>query len=434
VTQRKVVLCVDDERIVLSGLRDQLRRAFGAGLLVELAESGEEGLEVIEELREDGDSVALVISDQLMPGMRGEAFLAEVHKRDPRALNILLTGQASADAVGAAVNNARLYRYIAKPWSESDLVLTVREALRSYDQAREIERQEAEARRAHQASLRFVPREFLALLGRDALVDVRFGDHVLRPMHILFTDMREYTARMETLAAADAFSFINEYVQRLDACIRRRGGFVGNLEGDAVLALFPGDADDAVAAGVDCHREIQRFSDELQASGARPVGMGAGVNSGPLLLGTVGGEDRLKCDVVGDAVNLASRVESLTKKYGTPMLISGSTRAELKQPRELRHVDRVQVKGKRQAVDLYEVLDALPDDLRQRRVQTRALFEEGGRLLRAGDLAGAGAQLRRVVDEDPDDSAARLLAARCQRFDQGGLPDDWSGVVRLDHK
>lgn len=423
-SERLVILCVDDERIVLSGLRDQLRRAFGRELLLETAESGEEGIEVMDELDEDGQTLALVISDQLMPGMRGEAFLAEVHRRDPRILTILLTGQASADAVGAAVNQAKLYRYIAKPWDEHDLVLTVRGALDSYRQARDIEAKEAEARLAHQASLRFVPREFLGLLGRERLVDVRFGDHVVRDMHIFFSDMRSYTTLMEKQTAAEAFAFINDYLQRMEAPIRDHGGFICNVEGDAVLALFPGTADRAVQAGIASHRALDLLNGQRHAAGQTAVRMGVGLNTGRLLLGTVGGEERLQCDVVGDAVNLASRVESLTKTYGTRMMISGHTAAGLTQPVELRLVDRVKVKGKHEAVDLYEALDAWPAPWHARRLESRETFEAGGQALRQGDLDQALTCFREVMRHDPEDRAAVLLASRCQRYQQDGLPTD----------
>ncbi len=433
-TPRLAVLCVDDESVVLRSLRDQLRRAFPTGVQVEVAESGEEGLEVLEELAAAGQELALVISDQLMPGMRGETFLAKVHALQPKALKVLLTGQATADAVGKAVNEASLYRYISKPWEEQDVTLTVRGALSSYTQAREIERQEAEARRAHKASLRFVPREILALLGRERLWDVRFGDHVIRPMHVLFSDMRGYTNLVESKTTSEAFAFVNEYLQRLEAPVRAHAGFVCDVEGDAVLALFPGTADDALRAGISSHRAIEAFNEERALAGEAPIRMGVGVHSGPLLLGTLGGAERLQCSVVGDAVNLSSRVESLTKMYGARMLVTDATVAQLQAPVALRQVDRVQVKGKSEAVDLYEVLEALEPARRARRLETRGDFEAAGRHLRSGALELAYAAFLEVLRADPDDPASVLLASRCQRYQREGLPRDWDGVERLDHK
>jgi signal transduction histidine kinase len=131
---RLAILCVDDEEVVLESLKEQLKRFFGKTYDIEVAESSEDALTTLTELAADQIQVALIISDQIMPGMKGDALLIEVHRRYPRMLKILLTGQANADAVGNAVNQANLYRYIAKPWDETDLSLTVTEALRRYEQ------------------------------------------------------------------------------------------------------------------------------------------------------------------------------------------------------------------------------------------------------------------------------------------------------------
>lgn len=136
---KPVILCVDDESIVLKGLQSQLSRQFGSDYVIELAESGEEALEIIDELLQDDISIPLVISDQLMPGMKGNELLKAIHKKSQQTLKILLTGQADATAIGDAVNHAQLYRYISKPWNLSDLILTVSEALKSYDKDRQLE-------------------------------------------------------------------------------------------------------------------------------------------------------------------------------------------------------------------------------------------------------------------------------------------------------
>ena len=135
---KQAILCVDDEALVLTSLRDQLVRYFGSQQRIELAESGEEALEVIEELKTEGFELPIIITDQIMPGMKGDELLTAVHERYPKALKIFLTGQADAQAVGNAVNRANLYRYLSKPWDEEDLRLTVGTALQSYDQEKEL--------------------------------------------------------------------------------------------------------------------------------------------------------------------------------------------------------------------------------------------------------------------------------------------------------
>lgn len=126
------IICVDDEPFVLESLKEQLKRYFGTRYYIEVAQSGEEALEIVEDLQEEGIDVPLIISDQIMPGMKGDELLIQLHDRYPKMLKIMLTGQASAEAVGRVVNAANLYRYIAKPWDETDLSLTVTEALGRY--------------------------------------------------------------------------------------------------------------------------------------------------------------------------------------------------------------------------------------------------------------------------------------------------------------
>ena len=138
---KPAIVCVDDERIILIALETQLYHHLGSDYDIELAESGEEALEIFAELQADGVEIPLIISDQIMPGMKGDELLIKIHAQYPKTLKILLTGQASAEAVGNAVNAANLYRYIAKPWDAADLCLTVTEALRSYAQDKQLAEQ-----------------------------------------------------------------------------------------------------------------------------------------------------------------------------------------------------------------------------------------------------------------------------------------------------
>ena len=128
------IICVDDDSGILSSLEEQLSRHFGDECDIELASNAAEAMELCAELIDEGIHVPIVISDQQMPGMQGDKLLARIHALTPNALTILLTGQSSVEAIRNAVNEANLYRFIAKPWNEADLVLTVREALRRYEQ------------------------------------------------------------------------------------------------------------------------------------------------------------------------------------------------------------------------------------------------------------------------------------------------------------
>lgn len=138
---KEAIICVDDERIILSSLGKQLKRNLGQTYNIELASSGQEVIELCAELEAEGISIALIISDQIMPKMSGDELLIKLHATYPQALKILLTGKAGANSVGNIVNAAALYRYIAKPWDETDLILTVKEALRRYGQEQKLAEQ-----------------------------------------------------------------------------------------------------------------------------------------------------------------------------------------------------------------------------------------------------------------------------------------------------
>ena len=126
---KPVILCVDDERMVLDSLRAQLVAAFGDDYIYEGAEDAEEALEVINDLEEDDVNVVLIISDWLMPGIRGDELLIEIHKKYPNVIKIMLTGQADEEAIDRAKTQANLHRCLSKPWSEADLLATIKSGL-----------------------------------------------------------------------------------------------------------------------------------------------------------------------------------------------------------------------------------------------------------------------------------------------------------------
>ncbi len=119
---KKAILCVDDERIILTSLRDQITHHFGGRYLCELAESADEALEVIEELTEEDVSILIIVSDWLMPSMKGDEFLIRVHQQFPGIVKVLLTGYADEEAIQRTREKANLHSYIPKPWDEETLI------------------------------------------------------------------------------------------------------------------------------------------------------------------------------------------------------------------------------------------------------------------------------------------------------------------------
>ncbi|MDG2990718.1 diguanylate cyclase [Candidatus Synechococcus calcipolaris G9] len=138
---KPVVICVDDEPAVLESLRIELRRALGDECIIETAEGAEDALSLMAELKQEDCEIALVLSDYIMPDLKGDELLGRVHEMSPGTLKIMLTGQANLEAVSNALKLSKLYRYISKPWNPEDLKLTVLDAVHSYLQDRKIDEQ-----------------------------------------------------------------------------------------------------------------------------------------------------------------------------------------------------------------------------------------------------------------------------------------------------
>jgi len=128
--EKGVLMCVDDEVIVLTALKDQLRRAYGSDFVVEVAESAEEALELLDELSEQGHTVLVIVSDWLMPGMKGDEFLVQAHQRFPTVVKIMLSGHAEQSAVDRVRRDAGLHEFLSKPWNAAELVESINLGLR----------------------------------------------------------------------------------------------------------------------------------------------------------------------------------------------------------------------------------------------------------------------------------------------------------------
>ena len=126
---KPIILCVDDEKIILESIKQQLKDEFGQSYQYEFADSAEDAMELLEELEDDNEEILVIVSDWLMPGKKGDEFLIDVHKRYPSIMKIMLTGQADNEAIERAKTQARLHRCLQKPWNEEDLVETIKSGL-----------------------------------------------------------------------------------------------------------------------------------------------------------------------------------------------------------------------------------------------------------------------------------------------------------------
>jgi hemerythrin len=295
---------------------------------------------------------------------------------------------------------------------------------------------------------RFVPREFLHFLSIDNVRAVRLGMQTERKMTILFADIRNFTGLSETMTPQENFDFMNSYLSQMEPMIVPFRGLIDKYIGDAIMALFPESTDDAVQGALAMLGRLEIYNKGRARAGYRPIQIGIGVNTGIVMLGTVGGIGRMEGTVISDAVNLASRLEQMSKTYGVPFLISEHTLHSLEDPTryKIRFLARRRVKGKQEAQSVYEVFDADPPSMRAAKLRTRKRFEEALAFYFVGDIFRARTRLVRCLEEAPDDAPARFYLTRCDEFLRSGrtegieeneLTQTWSeeyscGVAEID--
>ncbi|NJN67571.1 MAG: AAA family ATPase [Chloroflexaceae bacterium] len=298
-----------------------------------------------------------------------------------------------------------------------------------------------EAALNHQVALtsaysRFVPREILQFLGKESIIQVNLGDQIQQDMTVLFSDIRDFTALSEQMTPQENFNFINAYLGRVSPIIRDHRGYIDKYIGDAIMALFPEQPDDAIQAAIAMQQEVAVYNQHRANSGYQPISIGIGLHTGNVMLGTVGEAQRMEGTVISDTVNLASRLEGLTKVYGVSILVSERMLFSLHRPNRYTFyfLDQVKVKGKREPVSVFEILDGSPAEVLERKLKTRSDFEHGLFHYHGQEFHEAIQSFKRVLMVDPDDRAAQLYLQRATNFIEYGVPVDWEGVAALTEK
>ncbi len=244
---------------------------------------------------------------------------------------------------------------------------------------------------------KFVPEKFRELLGKDSITDLALGDAESKEFSVLFCDIRSFSINSEMMTAKENFDFVNVIFGIAGPVIREHGGFVDKYIGDAVMALFE-SPDDAVQAGIRIYHDVVLDPSVAERLNVRDINIGVGIHTGIARIGIVGEEERLSGTVISDTVNLSSRLESLTKIYHTAMIISKDTIDRMKDPDSLnkRYIGMVQVAGVNDVTALYEILDCLGDDERERRTANKEDFREAVRLFHLGRREEAVSILKEI--------------------------------------
>jgi two-component system sensor histidine kinase ChiS len=408
-------LVVDDELINVQVLTNYLSLQ---NYRVAQAFDGHEALEALSESKPD-----LILLDIMMPKMSGYEVCQKIRAQYPthELPIVLLTAKNQvSDLVAGFESGAN--DYLTKPFNKNELLARVRTHLR--------------LAKINVAYGRFVPHEFLRFLERESIVDVHLGDQIQREMSILFSDIRAFTSLSEGMTPQENFNFLNSYLGRVSPIIREHNGFIDKYIGDAVMALFPEKVEDALQAAIEMRQEVSRYNEYRLQSGFNEIGIGIGLHKGTLMLGTIGEEQRMEGTVIADAVNLASRLEGLSKLYGVSIIISEHALFSLYRPTRytFRFLDRVQVQGKKETVAVFEIFDGDPPEVIELKLATQPDFERGLLHYHSQEFAKAQNYFEAVLARNPADKAAQLYCKRVANFIEYGVPFDWQGIEAITEK
>jgi len=279
---------------------------------------------------------------------------------------------------------------------------------------------------------RFVPHEFLNLLDKRNIVEVRLGDQVEKEMTVLFSDIRNFTSLSEKMTPSENFTFINDFLSYMGPIIRQHNGFIDKYIGDAIMALFT-NHNDAVRASVAMLTALKEFNQERPE---REIKIGVGLNSGRLMLGTVGERDRMEGTVISDVVNLASRLEGITKRYGASIVVSSDTLKMVGEnaPANTRRLDILRVVGRTRPVEIHEIYEYESAPQREDKTAAGKYLDEALQLRSQRSWEPAIETLTRGLELYPEDTALQRQL-ECIRALQANPPSaDWDGSVAAESK
>lgn len=250
---------------------------------------------------------------------------------------------------------------------------------------------------------------------------------------VLFSDIRGFTTLTEELGAQGTVSLLNEYFTIMVDCIQKEGGMLDKFIGDAIMAAFgvplphEDDEDRAVRAAIGMIRALYVWNCQRVAEGKKPVGMGIGLNTDTVVSGNIGSPKRMDYTLIGDGVNLASRLESLCKQYHANILISENTVRRLKGTYRIREVDRVQVKGKTESVGVCEILDYHTEESYPNLMDVVNHFRDGLTLYRRREWEKAISRFNEALRLNPNEHLCGMYIERCILFREEPPGDDWDG-------
>jgi len=405
--------------------------------------NGESALAAVQASKPD-----LILLDINMPGMNGYQVAQEL-KANPNTADIPII---FISALNEVVDKVKAFEiggvdYVSKPFQFEEVLarvethLSLRQLRRQLEQANEIletrvQERTADLQQLNQSLDRFVPHFFLDIFDKESIVEVDLGDHVQGDMSVMFSDIRGFTALSEKLTPEESFRYLNDYLGMMGPIIREHHGFVDKYMGDGLMAVFPQGAQDAIEAAIAMQRALKTYNDQLYEQGFDPLQVGIGINTGKVMLGMLGEKQRLQGTVISDVVNVASRLEGLTKQYEIKIAVcQGTARAVQDADKyHFRFIDRVRAMGRMGTMNVFEVFDSDSPEILENKQRTKYEFERGLEYYYQRQFAEAGVEFNKVLKLNPDDKVALIHKQRAGQYMASGVSEDWTGVEPMQTK
>ncbi|MCP5495745.1 MAG: bacteriohemerythrin [Leptospiraceae bacterium] len=264
---------------------------------------------------------------------------------------------------------------------------------------------------------KFIPQEFLTYLQKDNILQIRIGDQISKDMTILFSDIRSFTALTEKTSSEGIFAFLNQYFGKMNELIQNHNGLIDKYIGDAILAIFPDSSEDAITCAIEMQKYVKETTFQIGEKWKK-ISMGIGIHSGNVLLGVVGGNQLMQTTVISDVVNTASRLESLTKEYGAPIIISEDVFKYTNEEKnhELRFLDCASIRGKEKLTFICEVYDFEDKEQIKLKNFTKDSFDLGLMTYQSGEYQRAWEIFLDILTINPKDQAAAYYLNKTASF------------------
>ncbi|MEO0533115.1 MAG: adenylate/guanylate cyclase domain-containing protein [Cyanobacteria bacterium P01_A01_bin.123] len=353
------ILYVDDEDQNLFSFKAAFRREYR----IYTAQTGEAALTLMRQ-----KPIHLVITDQRMPKVTGVELLETIRKEFPRPIRMILTGYSDVEAIIRAINDGGVFRYITKPWDKDDFRLSIENARQLYDLSErnrslvaDLQRNVAELQKTVQIFSKYVPQPIVetALSSQEGPI---IKGEILEAT-VMFCDIRNFTGLSEEFPPELVVEVLNTFYSYMTEVINHYNGSVNQFIGDEIYATFgapvasPAHQSNAVFCALEMIKKRDELSDQFRGQLGRSIDVGIGIHTGNVVAGNMGSADRINYAVVGDTVNTCKRIESLTRDKPNAVLISAPVYQKVQDLVVTRDLDIQAVRGKKEKVRVYEVLD-----------------------------------------------------------------------------